>query len=210
MKTDYSKLRTKIFGIVEGLSLSDSKYSRLRRLMSLAETFHCNQRKDGSEEFSHQLEMLGLALTFHQSLSKPLDVYMAVIAHDMIEDYPESLEVLQADFPEVIQYSKTLAKEVDKRNTVEPEYFGYFSELGQCEVCSVVKLIDRVHNLSTAPGVFTESKILQYCDEVDEYFFDMIRAAKIQFDQRPVYEALKFMLNTQIHTIRSLLAAKDV
>ena len=203
MKTDFTKLRTKVLGIVEGLSLADKSYYALRRLISYAEKIHCNERKDGSPEFSHQLEMLALALTFHESLSKPLDVYMAIIAHDLLEDYPEIGLELQELFPETVQYSNRLAKESDHPGL--RTYNKYFRELADCEVCSVVKLIDRVHNLSTAPGVFTNEKIHEYCDEVDKYFLDMIRTAKEQFAQRSVYETLKFMLNTQTHTIRALV-----
>lgn len=208
MKTDFTKLRTKVLGIVEGLSLSDKKFYALRRLISYAEKIHCNERKDGSPEFSHQLEMLALALTFHESLSKPLDVYMAIIAHDLLEDYPEMSLELQELFPETVQYSNRLAKEPDHPGL--RTYHKYFRELSECEVCSVVKLIDRVHNLSTAPGVFTNNKLHEYCDEVDMYFLDMIRAAKEQFSQRSVYETLKFMLNTQTHTIRALCEKEQV
>lgn len=203
MKTDFTKLRTKVFGIVEGLALADPTYYELRRLLTYAEKVHCNLRKDGSPEFSHQLEMLALALTFHESLSKPLDVYMAVIAHDLLEDYPEVESVLSVDFPSTTVYSRRLAK---FKSNHENEYTAYFAGLAGCEVCSVVKLIDRVHNLSTAPGVFKASKLIEYCKEVDVYFFDMIREAKGNFNQRSVYETLKFMLNTQIHTISSLIA----
>lgn len=202
MKTEYNKLRTKIFGICEGLALVDPQYQQLRQLLAFAEEYHNGHRKDGTREFSHQLEMLGLALTFHESLCKPFEVYMAVVAHDLIEDYPECAIELEKRFPIVAPHSRKLAK--FKVNLVK-EYTAYFAGLADCEVCSVVKLIDRVHNLSTAPGVFSTEKILGYCDEVDTYFYDMLKTAKVKFNQRCVYETLKFMLKTQTHTIRTLL-----
>lgn len=204
MKTDYSKLRTKLYGIIEGLSLIDPKYYELRRLLAFAEQYHCNTRKDGSEEFSHQLQMLGLALTLHESMCKPFEVYMAIVSHDLIEDYPEASETLEMLFPDVIQYSRKLAKFKDS-NTDEDSYYGYFNQLANCQVCSIVKLVDRVHNLSTAPGVFSTEKIMSYCDETDKYFFDMIKKSKVMFNQRSAYEVLKFMLNTEVSTIRNLL-----
>lgn len=203
MKTEYNKLRTKIFGIVEGLALVKPEYQKLRQLLAFAEEYHNGHRKDGTREFSHQLEMLGLALTFHDSLSKPFDVYMAVVAHDLCEDYPGCEERLVQQFPNVAPYSRRLSKFYDKHPA--ETYYDYFYAIADCEVCSVVKLIDRVHNLSTAPGVFSTEKILGYCDEVDTYFYDMLKTAKIKFDQRCVYETLKFMLKTQTHTIRTLL-----
>lgn len=204
MKTEYSKLRTKILGIVEGLAMADPEYYELRQLLAFAEQYHCNTRKDGSKEFSHQLEMLGLALTLHESLCNPFEVYMAIVAHDLIEDYPEASETLEMMFPVVAVYSRKLAKFKDASND-EDLYYGYFKQLSNCPVCSIVKLVDRVHNLSTAPGVFSTEKILSYCDETDTYFFDMINSAKVLFNQRSAYEVLKFMLKTEVHTIRNLL-----
>ena len=206
MKTDFVKLRTKVFGIVEGISLVNPEYYELRKLLTFSEQYHNGSRKDGTPEFSHQLEMLAFALTFHESLSKPLDVYMAVVSHDLLEDYPECEGMLSTMFPKTQQYSRRLAKyKVNQLN----EYSAYFEGVAQCEVCSVVKLIDRVHNLSTAPGVFETKKILEYCNEVDTYFMNMLKTARDVFGQRSVYETLKFMLQTQVHTIRALLQTES-
>lgn len=205
-KTDYSKLRTKILGIIEGLTLSDPKYFNVRRALTYAETIHCNERRDGTPEFSHQLEMLSLALSLHGSLLKPYEVYMAIIIHDTIEDYPHTQSTLAEMFPNEVSYSRTLSKYKDFDADT---YYEYFSQISKCEVCSVVKLIDRVHNLSTAPGVFRTEKLLEYCNEVETYFMNMMHIAKSTFNQREVYEVLKFMLQTQIRTIRALIEVQS-
>lgn len=205
-KTDYSKLRTKILGIIEGLTMTDSKYFDLRKVLIYAEGIHHYTRRDGSPEFSHQLEMLSLALSLHNSLIKPFEVYMAIIVHDTIEDYPEKSEELHSMFPDIAQYSRKLSKFVDSDNNEdEKTYYRYFDNISKCEVCSVVKLIDRIHNLSTAPGVFSNTKISEYCDEVDTYFLCMMHIAKSNFNQREVYEVLKFILQNEVRTIRTFL-----
>jgi (p)ppGpp synthase/HD superfamily hydrolase len=203
-KTNYTKLRTKVFGIIEGLTLIDSKYFDVRRAITFAEEVHCNERKDGNPEFSHQLEMLSLALSMHSSLINPYGVYMAIIVHDTIEDYPEVQGDLYEMFPEAAKYSRMLAKFIDPVKDTKT-YHLYFEQLASCDVCSVVKLIDRVHNLSTAPGVFTNRKLGEYCDEAETYFLTMMKDAKNNFNQREVYEVLKFMLTTQVRTIRKFL-----
>lgn len=205
MSTEYKKLRTKVFGIIEGLTLSDEKYFELRKLLSYAEKIHCGTRKDGSPEFSHQLQMLALAINFHKMLNDPFNVYMAIVSHDLIEDYPHTRDYLYTNFPCTENYSTKLAKYKDINDSNEKTYNSYFNTLSECEVCSVVKLIDRVHNLSTAPGVFSTEKINEYCNEVQIYFYDMINKAKTQFNQREVYEILKFMLTTQTSTIQALV-----
>lgn len=202
MKTEYNKLRTKILGIIEGLTMFDSKYFNVRRALVYAEQVHCYKRRDGTPEFSHQLEMLSLALSLHNSLLKPYEVYMAIIIHDTIEDYPETQNVLANMFPDVVEYSRVLSKFTDGYSKT---YYQYFTQIANSEVCSVVKLIDRIHNLSTAPGVFSTEKISEYCDEVDMYFVEMMRIAKSNFNQRDVYEVLKFILQNEVRTIRSFL-----
>lgn len=200
-KTDYTKLRTKVLGIIEGLALAYPSYNELRKLLTFCEKVHKNSRKDGSREFSHQLEMIAFAMTFHEQLCDPQDVYTAILVHDIIEDYPGQRGQLIRDFPNVLKYSDLLSKYKDSDNS----YTCYFTALSECQVCSIVKLIDRVHNLSTAPGVFNNEKIKEYCTETETYYFDLIRSCKENFSNRAVYENLKFILTTQVNTIQSLI-----
>lgn len=204
-KTEYTKLRTKILGIIEGLTLGEPIYFNVRRAIIYAEQIHSNQRRDGNPEFSHQLEMLSLALSLHNSLLNPYAVYMAIIMHDTIEDYPEYQQELSQMFPDTVKYSRSLSKFIDSDSDDGKTYYEYFTQIGECEVCSVVKMIDRIHNLSTAVGVFSTEKLSEYCDEVEKYFVDMIHTAKNNFNQREVYEVLKFMLQTEVRIIRNFL-----
>lgn len=203
-KTEYTKLRTKVLGIIEGLTLFEPMYFNVRRAIIYAEQIHSNQRRDGNPEFSHQLEMLSLAISLHNSLINPYGVYMAIIMHDTIEDYPEYQQELSRMFPDTVKYSRILSKFVDSEGD-DKTYYDYFCQISECEVCSVVKIIDRIHNLSTAVGVFSLEKLSEYCDEVEKYFVDMMRIAKNKFNQREVYEVLKFMLQTEVRTIRNFL-----
>lgn len=204
-KTTYDKLRTKVLGVIEGLTLADNSYFEIRKLLCYAEGIHCNLRRDGAKEFSHQLEMLALALSLHDMLAKPREVYMAIIAHDLLEDYPETLRYLSVQHPEAVDYSSRLAKFKGD----DGRYDQYFSEIALCEVCSVVKLIDRVHNLSTAVGVFKPVKLKEYVDEVHEYFVPMYRVAKSKFNQRSAYEVLKTMLMIECSTITKFQSIVD-
>ena len=203
-KTDYDKLRTKVMGLIEGLTLTDPSYFEVRKLLSYAERIHCNVRRDGSKEFSHQLEMLALALSLHGMLTKPREVYMAILTHDLLEDYPETKAYLEFNHPESVEYSSKLAK-FKCANGTNP-YDLYFDTIALCEICSIVKLIDRIHNLSTAVGVFTDAKLKEYLDEVDMYFVPMYQRAKATFNQRGAYEILKTMLTTESRIIGTFLS----
>lgn len=205
-KTNFTKLRTKVLGIIEGMTMLDERYFTLRKAILFAEQVHCNLRKDGSPEFSHQLEMLAFAFTMHTLLIKPFEVYISIVLHDLYEDYPQHLEYIRENFPDFEQYAIRLSKFKDAS---EKQYKSYFKAIGECDVCSVVKSIDRYHNLSTAPGVFSTQKIMEYCDEVEMYFLPMLRAAKQLHNQRAVYELMKSVLSTQIKTIDTFLKEKS-
>ena len=205
LKTDFVKLRTKVLGIIEGMAMVDNKYFDLRRAVLFAESVHSGLRKDGSKEFSHQLEMLAFAITLHSLLTKPFEVYMSIVLHDLYEDYPQHLEDIRRNFPYAEEFAIRLSKYKDGS---ENQYQSYFDAIAECEVCSVVKAIDRYHNLSTAPGVFSNNKILEYCNEVEMYFIPMLRKAKKLHNQRAVYELMKSILTTQINTIDKFCSDK--
>ncbi len=205
-KTDYPKLRTKLLGIIEGMAMVDNRYFDLRKAVLFAEKVHSGSRKDGSLEFSHQLEMLAFAINLHSLLSKPFEVYVSIVLHDLYEDYPQYLQEIRNNFSYAEEYALRLSKFKDG---TEQEYSSYFNGIASCEVCSVVKAIDRYHNLSTAPGVFSTTKILEYCDEVEMYFIPMLRAAKQLHNQRAVYELMKNILITQISTIDTFCSDKS-
>lgn len=204
-KTGFDKLRTKVLGIIEGMAMVDNKYFDLRRAVLFAEKVHNGSRKDGSKEFSHQLEMLAFALNLHSLLTKPYEVYISIVLHDLYEDYPQHLQEVRQNFPDEEEYAIRLSKYKDR--TINP-YQSYFDAIAECEVCSVVKAIDRYHNLSTAPGVFSTTKIMEYCEEVETYFIPMLRKAKQLHSQRAVYELMKGILTTQINTIMVFCSAK--
>ncbi|WP_410950947.1 hypothetical protein [Pseudomonas sp. S1(2024)] len=198
--TDFVKLRSTIRASLTDMAKEDPQYNRVLELMELAAHYHSGTRKDGvTPEFYHQLSILGVAITQHLNLTSPASVYLAILAHDLVEDFPESKAVLQAQFPEVVTYSVRLSK---YRDGVEISKEQYFQEMAHCPVASVAKLIDRLHNLSTMTGVFSNEKMLAYAKEVDDYFLPMAKTARKLFpEQKSFYELAKSMLIDQVRMV---------
>lgn len=199
--TEFKKLRSTLRAKFSGMAHQDPQYYRVLQLMDVAEKYHSGTRKDGiTHEFYHQLSILGLAHTQHRNLNKPVLVYLAILAHDLIEDFPESRAELTQQFPDVLEYSIRLSK---NRDGVEIPKGVYFSEMAQCEICSVVKLLDRLHNLSTMQGVFNNAKMLSYAAEVETYFLPLAKTARRLFpNQEAVFELTKSMLVDQVKMIQ--------
>lgn len=191
---DYNKLRTSIRYTFIGMAYIDKRYDVCLKALQYAESIHTGVRKDNvTKEFYHQLNIVGYLLTLHGSLIDPVAVYVTALLHDVYEDHPETRDYLMDNFGEFMPYILRVSK---IRDGVKVPYVTYFGEMQNCPVTSIVKGADRIHNLSTMAGVFSEEKQLNYKKEVDEYFLPMLKYARRMFpEQTMAYENIKCILN---------------
>ncbi|MFZ3583383.1 HD domain-containing protein [Loktanella sp. DJP18] len=119
--------------------------------MAFAEKYHTGRRKDGSHEFSHQVEMAGMILASPHS-SEREDVLAVSFLHDVPEDYGVSDQEISSRFGAVISHRVAL---LDK--TRNP-----FARIATDPISAIVKGYDRRHNLSTMRGAFSDCKQSEY------------------------------------------------
>ncbi|MBD8088766.1 hypothetical protein IFT48_02155 [Pseudomonas fluorescens] len=207
--TGYRKLLNQVRTQFAALSKEDDRYNDCLRMLEFARKVHTGVRKDGvTKEFYHQLSIVGVLLTQHRNLQNPHLVYQAALGHDVIEDYPEHKAYMQQHFAVAFPYCWTLSK---KRNGLDVPYPQYFGEMAACPVASAVKLIDRLHNLSTMLKVFKPEKQVSYVEEVDTWFLPMAKTARENFPrQRDFYELAKCLLNDQCSMLRHFLGMEKV
>ena len=198
--TEFKKLRLSFRYWILGKAEENKDYFRVLKALNIAEKYHNGQRKDGTPEMIHQYSIVSYLRTIHKNFINPVDVFIVAILHDTYEDYPESEDELKTTFPDLFDHFVRISKIRDGEKIAYPQYFG---EMEQCDVCSIVKLTDRIHNISTMIGVFSEEKQNKYLEEVDTYFFPMLKTAKRLFpEQENAYENLKSMLTVQKETIK--------
>lgn len=192
--TEYDKLRLTLKSQLIGMATLDSRYNTCIEAFAFAEGVHNGFRKDGTtREFYHQLSILGYLMTLHHSLDEPHLVYQVALLHDAYEDYMNFSADLQSKFPEAFPYIQRISK-VDTEGPIN--IVAYYHNMSTCSVTSIVKAVDRIHNLSTMTGIFSEDKISRYKEEVDTYFLPMIKRARRMFpSQTAAYENLKCVLN---------------
>lgn len=213
--TEHTKLKLVLLNRLMGMAAVEQRYQEAVSAFRFAESVHLGVRKDGvTPEFYHQLSILGRAISLHATLSDPLSVYVAILLHDCPEDYPNTIEDILRKFPAHASNSMALSKYdyLDRPGTtpemVAKEFSDYIQVLSASPVLSVVKLLDRLHNLSTMLGVFSAEKVQRYINEVDTYFLPMLKEAKHRFpEQEAVYEIIKSDLNTLVLTIRHFAPA---
>lgn len=198
--TQLSKLRIANRYWLQALALNDPKYYRVLKAINIMERYHTGFRKDGTTPtIIHQYSILSKLKTLHAYMIDPSLVFIVALLHDTYEDYPESAAELEREFPEAFPYIVRISK---VRNGVKIGYDQYFDEMQNCPVCSLVKLVDRIHNVSTMVGVFKVEKQMQYLEEVNRWFLPMLKYARRQFpEQELAYENLKSTLLIQRDTI---------
>lgn len=199
--TDYEKLKTSLKNQLRGMAQIDKRYELPLKALSYAESIHTGMRKCGKiPEFYHQLSLLGWLMTCHSMLDRPWMVYTAALLHDVAEDYPEQVEVMRKLFgDEVVLHSQTLSK---YNGNVKVPYEQYFEEIARCPVCSIVKLADRIHNLSTMQVPFSAEKQQEYISDVTQWFLPMLKKARcIHMSQANAYELAKSTLSLLCNAI---------
>lgn len=194
---EHQKLLQVIRSQLMGMAQNDVRYNDCIRALNYAVKIHIGLRKDGvTPEFYHQLNILGFLITQHKNLIDPASTYIAAILHDTPEDYAEHSAEIKTLFPLDWQYAERLSK---IRNGEKIAHKVYFGEMAACHVCSAVKLVDRIHNISTMPGVFSAEKMRKYIEEVKVYFLPMAKTARKHFPaQNNFYELAKSMLSMKV------------
>jgi (p)ppGpp synthase/HD superfamily hydrolase len=199
--TPYDKLYT-----VLKYYLLGRNYINAVEALHYAREFHCGTRKDGTTpEFQHQVE-IALYVTTLKDVVEEERAIIAVLLHDVAEDYGVSLHDLELKFGEVSRddvwcLTKKYRGEVKDKGV-------YYEDLAKNPIASVCKGSDRVHNVNSMTGVFTLEKQESYIDEVETLVLPMIKQAKLNFPhQSSAYSNIQHMLRSQVRLVRAMIDA---
>lgn len=206
---EYSKLLVSIRYWLIGKAENDSRYYLTLDALEYAKTIHTGKRKDGvTEEFYHQLNIVSFLRTLVCYFDEPHIVLAVAILHDTIEDYPHTSSYVQEHMPTVMPYLTRINKVPNGVKLTNDEY--YRNMVG-CIITVSNKCVDRLHNLSTMIGVFSEEKIQSYITEVHDHFLPMLKDTKrIQPRHEALCELLKSQLLLQVNTIKCCINEFDV
>lgn len=178
-------------------------YHMVLSAIALAEKYHTGVRKDGfTPEFEHQLDIALYCTTLKDVLNEEY-LLAVVILHDLKEDYGD--KVSDAEIEAIV--GPELAHSVSLMNKFKPngkqkskkEYYGAIS---QDPWASIAKGADRIHNMQSMRGVFSNEKQARYVRDVESYILPMLRTASEFFpEQRLAYRNVELVLETQMEWI---------
>ncbi|MBC8427352.1 MAG: HD domain-containing protein [Proteobacteria bacterium] len=178
-------------------------YTRAVDAMELALEHHIGLRKDEvTPEFQHQLEIAHFIRTLPLENNMENCLIVAFL-HDLPEDYDYSLEKIREQFGTSVRDAVWLVtKEYEGMKKDNKKYYEQIAENG---IASIVKGVDRIHNIQSMQGVFTETKQKLYIQEVKDHMCLMLKVARRKFPiYEPAYENIKYVLSWQIQLIKHI------
>lgn len=174
--TRYEMLR----GAVRCALIGNGHFLALEAL-EFAERYHTGLRKDGSHEFSHQLEMAQMILLLPDV--EQVDETLAVcFLHDLREDYDVGDDVIRQRFGAVVADAVDLLTKEFQGVRVAHDHA--YSRIASDPIAAVVKGADRLHNLKTMPGAFAAPKQSEYRIETAVHIRPMLLRARTRYHTR--------------------------
>jgi (p)ppGpp synthase/HD superfamily hydrolase len=174
------------------------------KAMEFAAKYHTGLRKDGvTKEFEHQVRQAHMIRTHYKNLLHPEETMCVVWLHDVIEDYDVTRDTLAKLFGNGI--ADAVQKMSKVVNDIKMSDELYYNVLGECELCSAAKAVDRIDNVSSMDGVFTLEKQEKYIQVTKDHTMPMMKRARRKFpEQELFYEAMKLILRQQISLYESM------
>jgi (p)ppGpp synthase/HD superfamily hydrolase len=174
-------------------------YHTAAAALEFAADLHDGMRKDGRHpEFSHQIFQANYLRTLESGLLFPEETLASTFLHDTCEDCGVGVEEIAARFGDrVATATRRLSKKLRGRTI---PYETYFAEIAKDPVASLVKGVDRGHNIFTMAGAgWGLEKQEKYLDEVSRWFLPMLKEARRAFPQQEAaYENIKALLKVQM------------
>jgi hypothetical protein len=204
--TDHQKLIIPIRYWLIGMANFDTHYNLVLRALEFFADIHKDEiRKNGARGFYHQLSILSYVRNFHTLLPDPVAVYITILGHDAVEDYPQCEDAVRENFPDHFQYLRRMSK---FSNGMKLNNDAYYNNLAQCPICVIAKAGDRINNLSTMSdrGAFSIEKQKRYVTETMEYVLPLLKTARRRFPEiEPLCEVFKSTLLIQCQITNNLI-----
>lgn len=184
--------------------LLGKNYYLAAKALEFAKSYHTGMRKDNvTPEILHPITVTNFCRTLHDGLLLPEETLAASLLHDVVEDYPVTIQEIKNRFGrEVGIATELLSKVINGKKKSNEHYYG---ELATSPSASVVKGSDRVHNIQTMIGVFSQEKQKAYIKECEDFTLPMLKIARLSFpEQEPIYENIKLVLQSQNSLIKEL------
>lgn len=201
----FEKMKISLRYWLLGMSYFDKNYLKCIDAMEFASSFHTGHRKDKvTPEFEHQITIVMYIRSILSSLDTPWVTICVALCHDLCEDYDVTYSEIETRYGSVVAKStEAMTKVYFNVKKTNEQYFKGISEDMHASIC---KGGDRIHNLQSMGGVFTNEKQHEYISEATEFILPAIKKAKRLYpSQEMAYENIKLVMESQIQLIKMSL-----
>lgn len=158
---------------------------------------------DGQRQpyITHPLQMARHAIAMELTEDNLL---AAILLHDVCEDCGVAPQELPVD--EEVQEAVCLVTRVDGESKEK-----YYSQIRGNRIATLVKLIDRCHNVSQMSLAFSREKLWKYIDETERHILPLLMEVKVQWpEHEQQYFLLEYQISSQLQSIKALLEREDL
>lgn len=174
------------------------RYHNAVKSLAFARDMHCTQyRKNGEPYIIHPMTIAGHAIALGIGSD---EIIATAMLHDVLEDcgvtsseLPVSSEIIEA--VKLLTYVKPSDNSEAAKLAAQEQYY---KAISKNRIASIVKILDRCHNVSTMAGTFTVEKVEEYIDETNRFVIPLIRSTK---DQWPEMSEELFILKYHIYAV---------
>lgn len=166
-------------------------------------------RKDKvTPNFYHQIE-IALSLITLKEVVHEEETIIAGLLHDVKEDCGIDQNTLEQKFGKLS--ADAIEKLTKEFKGIKKDMQNYFDVIATCPIASLVKLADRMNNISTMVGVFTIPKQEEYVKEIKDYFIPLLKEARGNFPEQSMsYHNMSLFLKQMCKTIEAVLVAEKI
>ncbi|MBQ9968842.1 MAG: HD domain-containing protein [Oscillospiraceae bacterium] len=201
-----AKHHEKMYTFLRGYASGAGMYETMKAL-AFAREKHCGQlRKSGDPYIVHPLTMACDAV----SMGIKDDVTVAaILLHDVCEDCGVSLAELPVS-DAVKRAVELMTFQIMEGETKEIAKNRYYNMLATSREASMVKLIDRCHNVSSMAGTFSVEKLKAYIEETRQYVLPLLRRVKDLYpEEADILFVLKYHIVSVVDSIEATMAVYE-
>ncbi len=191
------ELMSRVWDYAESRGLKQSLWA-----LDFAAKMHDGQTRKGPEGvpyISHPLYMACQAISLGIADD---DMLACVLLHDVCEDcgvMPEELQVSES-----VRQAVRLVTRLGSKDDEAAEQ-AYYKAISENHLASMVKLLDRCHNVAFLALGMKAEKLQRYVRETEEHFYPLFETTSQRWQE---YEAacwqLKYQIGSQLQTIKAL------
>ena len=180
--------------------------TEMQKALPFTREKHEGQLRKGPEGqrepyITHPLQMAAHAIALGL---REDNLLAAILLHDVCEDCgvePEELPVNAA-----VQEAVRLVTRVDGESKEK-----YYGQIRENRIATLVKLIDRCHNVSQMSLAFSQEKLWKYIHETQGYILPLLSEARKKWPKYGTqYFLLEYQISSILQTVKSLLEREDL